>query len=113
MSGRSRGLKTLAGVMLIGGIALLPKMASAQSAQETCLEASGATAIAACNAAIKANPRDAELYHARGSEFGRKRENDRAIADYNEALRLNPEYAMAYFNRGLVLEHKNQLEQAL
>ena len=113
MSGRVQALTTLFGVVLIGGV-LLPNLAAAQSSSlDNCVNESGDVAIAACNAAIKENPHDAEAYHGRGSAFARKGENDRALADYSQAIKLSPEYAMPYFNRGLVLESKNQLQQAL
>jgi tetratricopeptide (TPR) repeat protein len=114
MSGRVTVLTTLFGVVLIGGVVLLPGLAAAQSSGlDNCLYESGDVAIAACSAAIKANPHDAEAYEGRGSAYVRKGDNERALADYSEAIRQSPDYALPYFNRGLVLENKNQLQQAL
>jgi hypothetical protein len=114
MSGRVQVLTTLFGVVLVGGGVLSPGLVSAQSSSlDNCLYESGDVAIAACSAAIKANPYDAEAYEGRGSAYARKGDNDRAIADYSEAIKLSPDYALPYFNRGLVLENKNQLQKAL
>ncbi len=113
MSGRVTAL-TLCGVILIGGGLFMPRPAAAESnVLDDCLSEAGDTALAACSAAIKANPNDAEAFQGRGSAYVRRGENERAIADYNTAIKISPEFGLPYFNRGLVLESKNQLKEAL
>jgi tetratricopeptide (TPR) repeat protein len=112
MSGRGTAL-ALFGVVLIGGL-LIPRPAAAESnVLDDCLSEAGDTALAACSAAIKANPNDAEAYQGRGAAYVRRGENERAIADYNAAIKISPEFGLPYFNRGLVLESRSQLKEAL
>ena len=104
MSGRATVL-TLYGVILIGGALLIPRPAAAESnILDDCLSEAGDSALAACSAAIKANPNDAEAYQGRGAAYVGRGENERAIADYNAAIKINPEFGLPYFNRGLILE---------
>ena len=85
----------------------------AQTPAQDCENLSGDAAIAACNEAIRLNPKDAGAYLNRGVEWSAKSDKDRAIADFNEAIRLNPQLANAYYNRALYWEFKNDLAQAL
>ena len=86
--------------LLVGATAALA------DAKQDCVKLSGDAAIAACDQAIRQNPKDAEAYNNRGGEYMAKRELDRAIADYNKAIELDPKYALAYYNRGLAYRAK-------
>ena len=80
----------------------MPRPAAAESnVLDDCLSEAGDTALAACSAAIKANPNDAEAFQGRGSAYVRRGENERAMADYNTAIKISPEFGLPYFNRGL------------
>jgi tetratricopeptide (TPR) repeat protein len=72
--------------LLVGATAALA------DAKQDCAKLSGDAAIAACDQAIRQNPKDAESYSSRGGEYMAKRELDRAIADYNKAIELDPKY---------------------
>ena len=91
--------------------------AAAADDWETCANASGDTAIAACTRAL-ASPRFkgrdlVRLYYNRGIEYDEKRDYDRAIADYNEVIRLDPIYAKAYCDRGNAWRNKGDLDRAI
>ena len=87
--------------------------ASAQTAAQDCQKLGGNKGIAACDRAIKLNPRDAIAFYNRGFVWLLKDEEDRAISDFNEAIRLNPQLARAFSSRGLAWEGKGDLVKAL
>jgi len=67
-------------------LAFLSQPAAAQSAAERCATLSGDAAIAACDEAIKLNPKDANAYYNRGHAWHDKSDNDRAIANYDRVV---------------------------
>jgi len=83
-------------------LAFLSQPAAAQSAAERCEKLSGGldAAIAACDEALRLDPKNAAAYYIRGRTWYFKRDYDLAIADYDRAIELDPKYARAYYNRG-------------
>jgi len=61
-----------------------------------------------CNAAIKLDPKSAEIFDSRGLVRLRMGENDKAIADYNESLRLRPKSPWSLYGRGVGRLRKGQ-----
>src|SRR5215471_2186335 len=89
--------------LLFGAASISPGLATAATLAiapagaddaDSCANASGDAAIAACTRAIASgNYHDhalEKLYRNRAFEYYNRRENDRAIADYNEAIRIDP-----------------------
>jgi tetratricopeptide (TPR) repeat protein len=106
----------IAGVTLVMGEGLIWDGAFAESdARSHCLSSNvhGAKAIWACNVAIKKEPKNGELWNARGFEWIGQGHYDRAIDDFNEAIRLNSEHAEAFYNRGRARELKKDFHGAL
>ena len=87
-----RFVPTLIGAVIVTTVISVGS-ASAQSDRDVCLKESGDKAIAACDRAIRQNPKDADAYSNRGMAWNEKGDNDKAIADFNEAIRLNPKDA--------------------
>ena len=77
--------RMVAGMVLILGIT-----AAAADPRDDCLNLSGDAAIKACDEAIQQSPRDAELYHNRGTHYRVKGDTDLANADYAKADEINP-----------------------
>ena len=46
---------------------------------------------------IQLNPYDEMLYRARGANYSKKREYERAVSDYQKAISIDPNYVDAYF----------------
>jgi lipoprotein NlpI len=69
-------------------------------------------AIAACSAAIRADPGNAVAYNHRGTAHSRAGAFERALADYSEAVRLNPQYALAFRNRARVHFYRSDFAAA-
>jgi len=86
---------------------------AAQPATETCLKESGEKAIAACDEAIKQNPRDDRAYSARGRAWASKRDFDKAVADFSEVMRLSVPTAKSYADRGNVWLMKREYNKAI
>jgi Flp pilus assembly protein TadD len=63
------------------------KSASAESARDICLQASGAKAISSCSEAIRANQKDAEAYSSRGAALAESGKYDAAIGDFTQAIK--------------------------
>jgi tetratricopeptide (TPR) repeat protein len=63
--------------------------------------------------AIDAEPRNAELYVARGLTLVEAGFDDEAEEDLAEALRLNPKQWAAHYVRALIAYKRGELEQAL
>jgi len=58
-------------------------------AHDDCVRVGGT--ISTCNAAIKANPRDAEAYNARGLFHSMEGKHELALQDFTKAIELKPE----------------------
>ena len=69
--------------------------------------------IAACDAAIRLDPNDADAYSNRGLAYDKKGDHDKALADYTEAIRVDRKCVDAYFNRGLAYGYKGEHESAI
>ena len=82
-------------------------------AAKDCFELSGDVAIAACNEAIRINPRDPMNFLNRGSEYRKKGDYDQALADYNRAIELDPRDPGAYTGRGNVYSFRKEYDRAL
>jgi tetratricopeptide (TPR) repeat protein len=69
--------------------------------------------IAACDQNIASDPRDAQVYQARGAAWYRLADYDRAIADFSQSISIDPKYIRAFYNRALAAEKKGKLDDAL
>ena len=96
-------------------LAFLSQPAAAQSAAERCEKLSGGldAAIAACDEALRLNPKDAAAYYHRGLTWYFKRDYDLAIADYNRAIELDPKDAKAYYPRGRAWLMKGDTDRSI
>ncbi len=70
-------------------------------------------AIAELTDAIRANPKDAQAYFARGCVWNMQHQYDRAIADLDAAIRLDPWRADAYAQRGNCWADKGNQDRAI
>jgi len=59
-------------------------------------------AIDSYTKAIKANPKDAEIYSLRGDAYNGNGNIQKALADQTQAIRINPNYASAYTSRATI-----------
>src|SRR5262245_57853015 len=104
-------------VLLVGLVQAAHAEPNSRADVQTCENASGDVAIAACTRAIESRTfsgRDlALLYFKRGIEWRAKGDLDRAIADYTEAIRLNPKLALAHNNRGNAWRDKRDYDRAI
>src|SRR6516225_5306774 len=98
----------------------VPVAAVAGDDANTCKQASGDVAIAACTRAIAsgryAGHDLAKLHYDRAVEYANKGDYDRAITDLSRGIRLDPENpssAFAYKCRGLVYIEKNDFDRAI
>ena len=84
---------------------------------QTCNDATGEAAIAACTRALDTGrlQRDDRVraHNARGMAWKRGGDYDRAIADYNAALQINPKYFFAHYNRGISYTVKGEWDRAI
>jgi tetratricopeptide (TPR) repeat protein len=106
----------MAALIVIASPVLVSRAVAADDAN-TCAQANGDKAIAACTHVIEnfgasANDR-AIAYVNRGAEYRAKRDIDRAIADNTEAIRLDPGYANAYVGRGAAYALERYFDRAL
>jgi tetratricopeptide (TPR) repeat protein/predicted aspartyl protease len=69
-------------------------------------------ALAACNAAIQLQPKNAGFLDSRGLVHLRRGETDKAIADYDAALAIQPKLAWSLYGRGLARQRKGMTEAA-
>ena len=73
-------------------------------------------AIAACDEAIRLNPRDANAYLVRGRAYqfrNEKGDADRAIADFSESIRIAPKQTEAYYSRAIAYRDQGDAEKSL
>jgi tetratricopeptide (TPR) repeat protein len=82
-------------------------------AAEDCHKEFGDVAIAACNEAIRQDPRSASAYTSRGNQYLVKGEYDPAIGDWTKAIEIDPKLAIAYFNRGNGYYLKSEYDRAI
>jgi tetratricopeptide (TPR) repeat protein len=77
----------------------------------------GYAAVAACTRSIAAgNLMDsllAELYYARGREYKRMGELDRAFADYDQTIKLDPGFSDVYNSRASAYSKKGEVDRAI
>src|SRR6516164_8975867 len=98
----------------------VPVAAVAGDDANTCKQASGDVAIAACTRAIAsgryAGHDLAKLHYDRAVEYANKGDYDRAITDLSRGIRLDPENpssAFAYKCRGLAYFEKDDYDRAI
>jgi hypothetical protein len=73
-------------------------------------------AIAACDEAIRLNPRDDNAYLVRGRAYqfrNEKGDADRAIADFSESIRIAPKQTEAYYSRAIAYRDQGDAEKSL
>lgn len=70
-------------------------------------------AIADFSAAIKINPRNADLYLARGEAWRGKSDFDKALADYDQAIRHDSKNYVHYLIRGFAYHDRNECGRAI
>jgi tetratricopeptide (TPR) repeat protein len=61
-----------------------------------------------CNAAVRANSKDAAFHDSRGLVYLRQGRYDKAIADYDAALALDPKIAWSLYGRGIAKQRMGQ-----
>ena len=102
---------------LIAGALLALAGPAAADDFDTCYEATGDVAIAACDRAIASGrysgTKLSQLYNNRGAEYRKKAEYGRAVADSSEAIRLDPNNAPAYAQRGTAYYKAGQYDPAI
>ena len=103
-------------LILLGLAGFCPTPGLADDMQ-TCNDASGEAAIAACTRALNSGrlQRDDRVraHNARGMAWKQGGDYDRAIADYNAALQINPKYFFAHYNRGISYTVKGEWDRAI
>ena len=95
------------------GLSGLAGPVSAQTAALDCQKLTGDKGIAACDRAIRQDPKNPVNFYNRGISWSAKGDKDRAISDYNQAIRLNPQYADAFYNRGTAWSTKGDKDKAI
>src|SRR2546423_5056169 len=58
------------------------------------------------------NPKDPGGHSAKGVEFAKKKEYDKAIAEFTEAIKAEPNDAKNYFNRATAYRGAGKMEEA-
>ena len=58
------------------------------------------------------NPNDPGGHSAKGFEFAKKKEYDKAIAEFTEAINADPKDAMNYFNRATAYRGAGKMDEA-
>jgi tetratricopeptide (TPR) repeat protein len=64
------------------------------------------------NKSLESNPRQANLFKERASEYGRLENYEQAIADYSSSLAIQPDDADTFHLRGVAYEQMGQSERA-
>jgi len=117
-----RSIRQLLGTVLIDGAAsiaahTLPAARAAAGDPQTCEQASGDEAIAACIRAIASGAYQghdlAKLHYDRAFEYHALGDEDRAIAGYSEAISLDPNYALAFYGRANSWQAKRDNDRAI
>ncbi|HKS60414.1 MAG TPA: tetratricopeptide repeat protein [Xanthobacteraceae bacterium] len=107
---------TLAALAFASAVWLTATPAAANDV-DTCENASGDEAIAACtrviNSGLFSGRKLAALLNMRCYELNAKRESDKAIADCSQAIRLHENYPSAFFNRGNAYRAKAQYDRSI
>jgi len=117
MSGHRRGpapahivFWVVAGLLGTAGVAFADDM-------QTCHDASGDVAIAACTRAIESGRLSkrslAIAYTSRGVEWRAKGEDERAIIDHSDAIRTDPTLPESFYNRGNAYKQKGEQDRAI
>ncbi|MBZ0309172.1 MAG: tetratricopeptide repeat protein, partial [Anaerolineae bacterium] len=70
-------------------------------------------ALTDIDAAIEAEPHNAELYATRGFMLVRTGHEDEAQADLDKALKINPQQWVAHYARAMMAFKKGELDEAL
>ena len=71
-------------------VPLLISSSALGDSRRNCGKMTGDAEVAACNEAIRQNPRDAISYYNLGVAHYAKKEHVQAIADYSKAIEINP-----------------------
>ncbi|MCS7265444.1 MAG: tetratricopeptide repeat protein [Armatimonadetes bacterium] len=71
------------------------------------------SALAQCDAAIKADPKFARSYLRKGTILAQQRRFREAISEFERALKIEPEMAMAYNNLGLAYQALGMMNEAM
>src|SRR5438105_10670043 len=58
------------------------------------------------------NPNDPGGHSAKGFEFAKKKEYDKAVAEFTEAIKAEPKDPMNYFNRATAYRGAGKMEEA-
>lgn len=69
-------------------------------------------AIAACDSALRREPKNAQFLDSRGLVHLRRGETDKALADYNAALAIDPKLAWSLYGRAIAEQRKGMADQA-
>jgi tetratricopeptide (TPR) repeat protein len=69
-------------------------------------------AIAACDSALRREPKNAQFLDSRGLVHLRRGETDKAFADYNAALAIDPKLAWSLYGRAIAEQRKGMADQA-
>jgi tetratricopeptide (TPR) repeat protein len=70
-------------------------------------------AIAEFDAAQAINPKDSDVFNARGNVYLAMGDIEKALEDYNKAIELDDKFGSAYYNRGRANAAKGEYEKAL
>ncbi|MBO0754593.1 MAG: tetratricopeptide repeat protein [Bradyrhizobiaceae bacterium] len=70
-------------------------------------------AIASFNAAILADPDDAQAHHIRGNAWDEIGDFESALADYDAAIRIDPDNPSVFHDRAIMWQRKGELDRAL
>src|SRR5262249_13022744 len=95
----------------------VPVAAVAGDDANTCKQASGDVAIAACTRAIAsgryAGHDLAKLHYDRALEYANKGDYDRAIQDFGQAIKINPNHVGPLYSRGRTYSNKGLWARAI
>jgi Tfp pilus assembly protein PilF len=103
--------------LILGGaaallISIFAVVSAAADDAANCM-AKGTEAIAACDAWIKQDPKNAVAYFNRGDIYRNVGDYDHAVSDFSQAIKFDPKYALAYDHRGLAYLGKHEYDRAM